>query len=91
MHKVQGVTLPAAPVSFDLHKQKCINFCQIFVAFGRITSLNGLYITGKPTISVVNVNNDTVKEYARMREHCCMSAENKSNKNAHSIASLNVI
>ena len=47
MHKVQGLSLPHAVVSFDLEKQRAFNYGQMYVAVGRVTSLKGLFVTGQ--------------------------------------------
>ena len=47
MHKVQGLTIPPqAVVSFKLEKQKTFKPGQIYVALGRIKSLEELFLTG---------------------------------------------
>lgn len=42
VHKFQGITLVKLEVSFNLLKQNNLSHFQTYVAFGRMTSLNGL-------------------------------------------------
>ena len=37
VHKVQGLSLKSAVVSFDLEKQKTFNQGEMYVALGRVT------------------------------------------------------
>eukprot|EP00111_Clytia_hemisphaerica_P014933 TCONS_00043982-protein len=71
VHKVQGLTLEKIVVSFQLNKQTYFNPGQIYVALSRVTSLNGLYLTGNYTSSAIKANASAEKEYQRLR-----SAEN---------------
>ena len=47
VHKVQGLTLDEIVVCFDLNRQRCFSYGQIYVALSRVTSLQGLNIIGK--------------------------------------------
>ena len=47
VHKVQGLSLTSAVVSFDLEKQKSFNEGQMYVALSRITSIDNIFLIGK--------------------------------------------
>ena len=47
VHKVQGLSLDKAVISFNLLKQRSFNNGQMYVALSRVTSLNGLFLTGR--------------------------------------------
>ena len=46
VHKVQSKTFPKIVFSFDLLRQRSFNNGQVYVAQSRVTSLDGLYLTG---------------------------------------------
>ena len=69
-HKVQGISLDRAVVSFELNKQKCFNNGQMYVALSRVTSLRGLFIVGEITPSAIRVDKNVTLEYERMRNAC---------------------
>ena len=56
VHKVQGVSLTPAVVSFDLEKQKSFNESQMYVAINRVTSRNNLFLIGKYNRNVYKIN-----------------------------------
>ena len=47
VHKVQGLSIERAVISFRLLKQRNFQYGQMYVALSRVTSLNGLFLTGK--------------------------------------------
>ena len=47
VHKVHGLSLTSAVVSFDLEKQKSFNEGQMYVALSRITSIDNIFLIGK--------------------------------------------
>ena len=58
-------------VSFDLHRQRNFNYGQIYVALSRVTSLEGLYITGSVSAAAMKTNPQAMEEYNRM----CLESE----------------
>ena len=44
IHKVQGLSLTSAVVSFDLENQKLFNEGQMYVALSRVTSTDNLFL-----------------------------------------------
>ena len=92
VHKVQGLSLPKIAVSFDLHRQGNFNYGQIYVALSRVTSLEGLYITGSVSAAVIKANPQAMEEYNRMRlERALMVDEVKEpNSNVLVIVLLNI-
>ena len=45
IHKVQGLSLQEAVVSFDLDRQKIFKPGQMYVALSRVTNIQGLFLT----------------------------------------------
>ena len=84
VHKVQGLSLEKAVISFDLLKQRSFNYGQMYVALSRVTSLNGHYLTGEYKSSANKANPRAIHEYERMRDksviipnaNCGMLADN---------------
>ena len=68
VHKVQGLRLHKAVISFDLLKQRSFSYGQMCVALSRVTSLNGLYVTGEYESSAIKAGPRAIHEYERMRE-----------------------
>ena len=68
-HKVQGLSLTSAVVSFDLEKQKSFNECQMYIALSRVTSIYNLFLIGKYNRNVFKVNEIAVAECNRLREN----------------------
>ena len=68
VHKFQGLSLDKAVISFDLLKQRSFNYGQMYVALSRVTSLNGLYLTGEYKSSAIKADPRAIHEYDRMRE-----------------------
>ena len=64
---MQGLSLPKIVVSFDLHHHRNFNYGQIHVALSRVTSLEGLYITGSVSVAAMKVNPQAMEKYNRMR------------------------
>ena len=67
-HKVQGLSLPSAVISFQLFKQRQFNAGQIYVALSRVTNIEGLYIIGEFTDKSIRVNAKAEVEYQRQRK-----------------------
>ena len=66
-HKVQGLSLPEAVISFTLNKQRRFNPGQMYVALSRVTSLNGLHLIGNFSSSAIQHNTAAAIEYDRLR------------------------
>ena len=66
MHKVQGLSLTSAFVSFDLEKQRSFNEGQMYVALSRVTSIDILFLIGKYSANVCRVNENTILPYKRL-------------------------
>ena len=56
VHKVQGLSLTSAVVSFDLEKQRSFNEGQMYVALNRVTSIDNLFLIGKYSANIFKVN-----------------------------------
>ena len=69
VHKVQGLSLTSAVISFDLEKQKSFNEGQMYVALSRVTSIDNLFVIGKNNCNVFRVNESAVVEYSRLRKN----------------------
>ena len=74
VHKVQGLSLDKAVISFDLLKQRSFNYGQMYVALSRVTSLNGLYLTGEYKSSAIKADPRAIHEYERMQPSELMAA-----------------
>ena len=46
MHKLQGLSLQEAVVSFDLDRQKIFKPDQVYVALSLVTNIQGLFLIG---------------------------------------------
>ena len=67
VHKVQGLSLDKAVISFDLLKQMSFNYGQMYVALSRVTSLNE-HLTGEYKSSAIKADLIAIHEYVHMRE-----------------------
>ena len=67
VHKVQGLTLDRAVISFDLEKQRSFNPGQMYVALSRVKSIDGLYFTGQYSHSAFTCSKKVADEYTRLR------------------------
>ena len=65
VHKIQGLSLIQIVVSFQLLKQRQINYGQIYVALSRVTTLEGMYIIGTFTEDSIRANPFALVEYRR--------------------------
>ena len=55
-------------ISFNLLKQRSFNNGQMYVALCRVTSLNGLFLTGQYKSSAIKADPRALQEYDRMRK-----------------------
>ena len=53
-------------------KQKSFNNGQMYVALSRVTSLNGLFLTGQYKASAIKADPRASQEYERMRAECVL-------------------
>ena len=90
VHKVQGLTLNEVVISFDLKKQNHFNYGQIYVALSRVTSLQGLYMTGKIENKHIRANPKVHLEYQRLRQHYDLPASPKTPMYNITLCLLNV-
>ena len=63
IHKVQGLSLQEAVVSFDLERQKIFKPGQMYVALSRVTNIEGLFLTGSFKQNAVKTNESATQEY----------------------------
>ena len=77
VHKVQGLSLDKAVISFNLLKQRSFNNGQMYVALSRVTSLNGLFLTGQYKSSAIKADPRALQEYDRMRKECVLEPLHK--------------
>ena len=68
IHKVQGLTLPKAVLSFSLIKQRSFNPGQMYVVLSRVASLDGLFLTGKYNRNVIKADQKATEEYQILRD-----------------------
>ena len=68
VHKVQGLSLEKAVISFQLHKQRCFKAGQMYVALSRVKSMDGLFLTGSYNRTAVKVSANASKEYERLHK-----------------------
>ena len=68
VHKVQGLSLERAVISFDLLKQKSFNAGQMYVALSRVKCMNGLHLTGTYNRNAIKVNTKASDEYERLQK-----------------------
>ena len=66
MHKVQGLTLSQAVVSFSLEKQKTFKPRQMYVALNRIRNSQGMFLTGMFCKEAIKASTEASKEYDRL-------------------------
>ncbi|XP_057316777.1 uncharacterized protein LOC130657796 [Hydractinia symbiolongicarpus] len=83
VHKVQGLTLDKVVISFDLEKQRSFNNGQMYVALSKVTSLNGMCLTGKFSRSAIKCNSRATLEYDRLRNECVFQQIQKFSAPSH--------
>ena len=88
VHKVQGLSLNKAVISFQLLKQKSFNSGQMYVALSRVTSLNGLFLTGEYKSSVFKADPRALNEYERMRKESVLEPLYNTNTTADSTLTI---
>ena len=76
VHKVQGLGLNQIVVSFDLLRQQSFNHGQMYVTLSCVTSLHGLYLTGKFNSKAISVDQKAKNEYEFLRENQSVSFSN---------------
>ena len=73
VHKVQGLGVSEAVISFDLERQTKFNAGQMYVAMSRVKFLSGLHFTGSFNKIAIKADKRAFVEYERMRRHCVLS------------------
>ena len=66
VHKVQGLSLNFAVVSYEIEKQKSFNQGQIYVALSRVTDLSSLFCLENSKTHAIQVNYCASSEYDRL-------------------------
>ena len=67
-HKVQVLILDEDVISFDLHRQRSFNQCQMYVSSSRITSLDRMFLIGNYHKTAIKENSSAKQEYQRLRQ-----------------------
>ena len=67
VHKVQSLSLRKIVVSLQLSKQRNSNYGKIYVAFSRVTKLEGLHVLGSFTVKAIRADSCVLEEYNRMQ------------------------
>ena len=68
VHKVQGLILHEDVISFDLHRQRFFNQCQMYVVLSRIPSLDRMFLIGNYYLTAIKENSSAKQEYQRLRQ-----------------------
>ena len=92
VHKVQGLTLDNAVISFQLEKQKIFNYGQMYVALSRVKTIDGLYCIGNYNSAAIRCDPKSLLEYEILRESSRMrpiDEEMKTDDNGLTISVLN--
>ena len=84
-HKVQGLSLQSAVISFDLLRQRQFNVGQMYVALSRVTNINGLYLIGEFSEKAIRINRKADAEYERLRNENIFQAIKDFDIAPHSI------
>ena len=69
VHKVQGLSLQTAVISFDLNKQRAFNAGQMYVALSRVTSMEDLFLKGSYSRDTISVSTCATEEYDRVHQN----------------------
>ena len=67
VHKVKGLSLERAVISFDLNKQRSFKAGQMYVALSRVTNMDGFYLTGTYNLNAIKVNTNASYDYERLQ------------------------
>lgn len=84
-HKVQGLSLPSAVISFELFKQKQFNAGQMYVALSRLTRIEGLHLIGEYKENAIHVTAKAEIEYKRLHSHKPFTAIKQLNNSPQSV------
>ena len=74
-HKVQGLSLDNAVLSFDLFKQKSFNYGDMYVPLSRMRPVSGLTLTGTFTATAIKAERRSIQEYERLRQESLLLSE----------------
>ena len=72
VHKVQGMGVPQAVISFHLERQTQFNSGQMYVAMSRVKFLDGLYFTGNYNKKAIKSDMRAFSEYERYAPKLCL-------------------
>ena len=70
VHKVQGLEVPKAIISFSLQKQRQFNCGQMYTAISRVKFLTGLYFTGNYNKNAIKTDPRAFAKYEHKRKEC---------------------
>ena len=84
-HKVQGLSLQNAVISFELLRQRSFNVGQMYVALSRVTNINGLFLIGEFSDKAIRVNKKACLEYERLRNENSFKPLKDLNRFPHSV------
>ena len=92
VHKVQGLSINKAVISFKLNRQKAFNQGQMYVALIRLTRIANMYLVGEYSQSAIRVNVAAKLEYERLRNDCTLSPlrQTSVSKSSLTLTLLNV-
>ena len=67
IHKVQGLSLQEAVVSFDFVRQKIFKPGQMYVQLSRVTNIQGLFFSGSFKQDTIKTRESATQEYDDLR------------------------
>ena len=91
VHKVQGLSLNKAIISFTLFNQRNFNNGQMYVALSRVTSLEGMFLTGEFKSSAIKSDIRATQEYERMRNECTLEPLRFANEPSDDTLSITLL
>ena len=68
-NKFQGLSLDMVVISFNILKQRSFNYGQMYVSLSRMTSFNGMLLTGEYKSNAIKADPRAINEHERSREH----------------------
>ena len=68
VHKVHGLSLPKLVISLELEKQKSFRYGQIYVAFSRVTNIEGFYLTSTFKKDAIKANREALNKYDHLQK-----------------------
>ena len=83
VHKVQGLSLNAGVISFDLERQRSFNQGQMYVALSCVKYIENLHLVGTHNRNAFQANINVTLEYNRFWESNYFVPLNTVNKNSN--------